>query len=77
MLGDTQTGKVGGGGALLIVRLKTAVPVPLVLIAPIVTLALPAVVGVPEIRPFDVLTASPAGRDVALKLVGLLLAVIW
>ena len=36
-----------------------------------------AAVGVPEIRPVVVLTDSPAGKPVALKLVGLSLAVIW
>ena len=43
----------------------------------IVTLAVPAgPVGVPEITPLAVLTESPAGSPVALKLVGLLVAVI-
>ena len=46
------------------------------MLAVIVTLVVPAVVGVPEIRPVLVLTVSPAGRGLALKLVGLLVAVI-
>jgi hypothetical protein len=41
------------------------------------TLELPEAAGVPEIRPFDVLTDNPEGRPVALKLVGLLEATIW
>ena len=58
------------------VRDKVAEPVPPALVALIVTLKLPAAVGVPEMRPVVVLTDSPAGKPVALKLVGLLVAVI-
>jgi hypothetical protein len=58
-------------------RASVAEPVPAALVALSVTLKLPAVVGVPEIRPVVVLTDSPEGKPVALKLVGLLLAVIW
>jgi hypothetical protein len=54
-----------------------AVAVPLTLVALIVTGYIPDVVGVPEIKPVEVLTVSPGGRPVALKLVGLLVAVIW
>ena len=54
-----------------------AVPVPLALVALIVTASDPAVVGVPEMTPVVVLIESPAGRPDAPKLVGLLLAVIW
>lgn len=46
------------------------------LLAAIVTLVVPAVVGVPEIIPVLVFTLSPAGSGLALKLVGLLVAVI-
>jgi hypothetical protein len=46
------------------------------LLALMVTLVVPAVVGVPEITPVLVLTLSPAGSGLALKLVGLLVAVI-
>ena len=46
------------------------------LLAVIVTLVVPAVVGVPEITPVLVLTLWPAGSGLAIKLVGLLLAVI-
>jgi len=46
------------------------------LLAVIVTLVVPAVVGVPEITPVLVLTLRPAGSGLAVKLVGLLLAVI-
>ena len=65
------------GTAGLTVRANVAVPVPLVFVALIATLKVPATVGVPEIRPVVVLTDNPAGRAVALKLVGLLVAVIW
>jgi hypothetical protein len=46
------------------------------LLAVIVTLVVPAVVGVPEIIPVLVLTVRPAGNGLALKPVGLLVAVI-
>ena len=64
----------GGGG--LIVKVKVALPVPLLLVALMVTLYVPAVVGVPEINPVLVFTDRPAGSPVALKLVGLFVAVI-
>jgi hypothetical protein len=46
------------------------------LLAVIVTLVVPAVAGVPEITPVLVLTVRPAGSGLAVKLVGLLVAVI-
>ena len=46
------------------------------LLAVIVTLVVPAAVGVPEITPVLVLTVKPAGSGLALKAVGLLVAVI-
>ena len=65
-----------GGGGLLIVKVSVALPVPPALVALMVTLYVPAVVGVPEIKPELVFTDRPAGSPVALKLVGLLVAVI-
>ena len=53
-----------------------AEPVPVALVALTVTLKLPAAVGVPEMTPVVVLTDSPAGKPVAFKLVGLLVAVM-
>ena len=58
------------------VSLKVAVPVPALLVALRTTLAVPLVVGVPEIRPVAAFTTSPDGKPVAPKLVGLLVAVI-
>jgi hypothetical protein len=46
------------------------------LLAVMVTLVVPAPVGVPEMTPVLVLTLKPAGSGLALKLVGLLVAVI-
>jgi len=46
------------------------------LLAVMVTLVVPVVVGVPEITPVLVLTLRPAGSGLAVKLVGLLVAVI-
>ena len=66
-----------GAGAAVIVIDKVALPVPPALVAEIVAFVVPAVVGVPEIRPVLALTESPAGRPLALKLVGLFVAVIW
>jgi hypothetical protein len=65
----------GAGG--LIVKVNVALPVPPELVALIVTVYVPTVVGVPEINPVLVSTVKPAGSPVALKLVGLLVAVIW
>jgi hypothetical protein len=65
-----------GGGGLLIVKVNVALPVPPELVALMVTLYVPAAVGVPEITPVVVFTVNPPGSPVALKLVGLLVAVI-
>ncbi len=54
------------GAALVIVRLRVALPVPPVLVAPSVTVEVPAAVAVPEIKPVAVLTDKPAGKLVAL-----------
>jgi hypothetical protein len=54
------------GTGLLIVKVRVAVPVPPGLVALMVTLYIPAVVGVPEITPVLVFTVRPAGRPVAL-----------
>jgi hypothetical protein len=67
------------GTALIVI---TSVCWPLVLqgvaplLAVIVTLVVPVFVGVPEITPVLVLTVRPAGSGLAVKLVGLLVAVI-
>ena len=58
-------------GAALRVMTRVAVPVPVVLVAEMVTLKVPAAtLGVPEIRPVVVLMESPPGRPEALKKVG-------
>jgi len=54
----------GFGG--LIVKVNVALPVPPELVALMVTLYVPAVVGVPEIKPVLVFTDKPAGSPVAL-----------
>ena len=63
----TQLGliEVVVGSRLLMVITSVFVPVPLELVALMVTLYVPAVVGVPEIRPVAVSTDSPGGRPVA------------
>ena len=66
----------GGCTVAFTVRVKGAVPVPPLLVALIVTLEVAAVVGVPEIKPEVVFTDRPAGKPVALKLVGEFDAVI-
>ena len=55
---------------------SVAEPAPPALVALIVTVEVPAAVGVPVIAPVYVFTLSPEGSPVAPKLVGLLLAVI-
>ena len=64
----------GAGG--FTVKVKVAVPVPPALVALKLTFEVAAVVGVPEISPVPVLIDKPAGKPVALKLVGLFVAVI-
>ena len=59
------------------VRVNVAWPVPAPLVALRDMVEVPVPVGVPEIKPLVVLTESPAGRPVAPKLVGVLVAVIW
>jgi hypothetical protein len=54
------------GVAALIVSARVAVPVPLLLVALMVTLKDPETDGVPEIKPVEVLTEIPEGRPVAL-----------
>jgi hypothetical protein len=66
-----------GAARIVITRVAVAAlqdPAPLLVL--MVTLVVPAVVGVPEISPVLVLTLKPAGSGLALKLVGLLVAVI-
>ena len=58
------------GASATIVITRVALPVPAELVAPIVTLVVPTVVGVPLITPVEVLTERPAGSPEALKLVG-------
>jgi hypothetical protein len=54
------------GTGLLIVNVSVAFPVPPPLVALMVTVYVPAVVGLPEITPVDVLTDNPGGSPVAL-----------
>jgi hypothetical protein len=53
---------VGGG---LMVMVRVALPVPPALVARMVTVKVPAVVGVPEICPVEVFTVKPVGNGVA------------
>jgi hypothetical protein len=65
LVGDALIEKPATGAGLM-VRLSVPVPVPLLLVALRVTVKLPETLGVPEIRPVEVLTVSPEGRPVAL-----------
>ena len=72
---EVMTGAPAIGSDKLIVRV--AVPVPVELVAERATLKVPAAtLGVPEIKPVDVLMERPPGRPVALKEAGELSAVI-
>ena len=62
--------------AAVIVMASACVPVPPALVAVMVALKVPAADGVPEMMPLLTLTVSPAGKPVAPKLVGELVAVI-
>ena len=57
-------------------RVSDWCPVPVTLLADIVMVLVPAVVGVPEMTPVAVFTVRPAGSPVALKLVGVFFAVM-
>jgi hypothetical protein len=48
------------------VSVSVALPVPLALVAPSVTVEAPAAVGVPEIRPVAAFNERPDGKPVAL-----------
>ena len=66
-----------GTALIVITRVAVAVLQELPpLLAVMMTLVVPAAVGVPEITPVLVLTLRPAGSGLAVKLVGLLVAVI-
>lgn len=58
------------------VKARVALPVPELFVALIETLKVPAAVGVPEIKPVEVLTLRAAGRPLAANFVGELFAVI-
>ena len=58
------------------VSTNAAEPVPPALIAKRVGVNVPVTVGVPETTPVALFTFNPTGRPVALKLVGLLVAVM-
>jgi hypothetical protein len=59
------------------VSVRVAFPVPPPFMAFRATLEVPEAVGVPEMEPVEVLIVKPAGKPVALKLVGEFVAVIW
>ena len=60
----------------LTVNNRVRIPIPQALLALIVMLLLPTVVGVPEMTPVSGLMLKPAGRPVAAKLVAALSAVM-
>jgi hypothetical protein len=64
-------------GLAPIVNVSGPVPVPLPLVALRVTLNVPVTVGVPEIKPVDVLTVKPAGNGAAPHVLIAWSAVIW
>ena len=66
---------MAGATGVTMVIVSVLLPVPTAFVAPKVTGVTAAVVGVPVMSPVAV-TAKPAGRAGAVKLVGLLLAVI-
>jgi hypothetical protein len=54
------------GGSSAMLRVNVPVPVPAELLAEMLTVNVPACVGVPEMSPVVVFTLSPVGRPVAL-----------
>jgi len=65
-----------GGGGGLIVKVTVLDPVPLALVPLRTTLLASTVVGVPEIKPVEVLTVKPPGRLLAPHVVMVWFAVI-
>ena len=65
-----------GSGAIAMLKARVALW-ELASVTWTVKLLVPEAVGVPEMSPVLVLTDNPTGKPVALKLVGLLMAVIW
>ena len=66
----------GEGAVAVTVNVRVALPVPAVFVALMVTLKVPATVGVPEIKPVVGFMVRPTGRPEAAKLVGEFVAVI-
>ena len=66
---------IAGAFPMVMASVTTAL-VPVMLLALIATLAVPAAEGVPEIRPVVVLATQPAGKLPILKLVGKLVAAL-
>ena len=54
----------GGAGGLIVI-VNVALPVPPAFVALMVTVRVPELVGVPEMRPVDVFTVKPAGSPIA------------
>ena len=67
---------VGATVAAVMVMVSACVAVPPALVAVMVAGKVPVADGVPEMMPVPVLTLSPTGSPVALKLVGELVAVM-
>ncbi len=66
-----------GGGLGLIVNVIVMLPVPFVLVPVRTTLLVSTVVGVPEIKPVNVLTLKPPGKLLAPHVVMVWVACIW
>jgi hypothetical protein len=66
----------GTGGGVSTVKVSVKKPVPPEFVALMETKETPTLVGVPLINPLAVLSESPAGSPMALKLIGVLVPVI-
>ena len=64
-LGWPGKGGIGTPDGKLIVKVKVALPVPIALVALIVTVKTPIPVGEPEINPVVVSTFNPPGMSIA------------
>ena len=76
VMAEAVGGVVMTGVPWAMVNARVALPVPPRFVAVMVALEFPAVVGVPEMTPVVVFTVSPAGKPVAPKEAGELLAVM-
>ena len=66
---------ITGVPRVMVIASVTAELIPVALVAVRLTLVIPTAVGVPEIKPVAAFNVTPAGNGLAVKLVGVFVAV--